>query len=259
MIGKLAAASLLFLAAAWAANIKLYLTDGTFNLVREYQVKQDRVRYYSVERSEWEEMPLAMVDLKRTETEAAAHKAELDAEAKSEAEEEAAAREIKKEVSRIPTDPGVYWLDGKETKVLPQASSMVHNDKRRAVLKALSPIPMVSGKATLELDGTHSANVFTNPEQEFFIQLSETERFGILRLAVKGNVRIVENLTIVPVTKETVEERDQVDIFRQQLGSDEVYKIWAKDPLPPGEYAVAEFTEGKLNIQVWDFAIARAK
>jgi hypothetical protein len=34
-----------------------------------------------------------------------------------------------------------------------------------------------------------------------------------------------------------------------------LYKIWPKQPLPPGEYAVVEFAEGKLNIQVWDFAI----
>ena len=43
---------------AWAANVKLYLTDGTYHLVREYQVQSDRVRYYSVERGEWEEIPL---------------------------------------------------------------------------------------------------------------------------------------------------------------------------------------------------------
>lgn len=254
---------LLCLLTAWAANIRLYLTDGTYNLVREYQVKEDRVRYYSVERSEWEEVPLAMVDLKRTESEAEAHKAELAEEAKSAAEEEAAAREIKHEISRIPIDPGVYWLDGKETKVLPQASSVVHTDKRREVLKALSPIPMVTGKATLELDGTHSANVFTDPEQEFYIQLSETERFGIVKLTVKDTakekVRIVENLTIMPVTKETVEDRNQVEIFRQQLGKDEVYKIWPQEPMPPGEYAVVQYTEGKLNVQVWDFAIAKSK
>ena len=38
--------------AAWGANVKLYLKDGGYQLVREYQVQSDRVRFYSVERSE---------------------------------------------------------------------------------------------------------------------------------------------------------------------------------------------------------------
>jgi hypothetical protein len=259
MVRRVSAAILAFAFAAFAANVKLYLKDGTFNIVREYEVKSDRIRYYSVERSDWEEIPLDLVDLKRTESEAAARKAQIDADIKSQAEEEAASRELKKELSRIPTDPGVYWLDGKETKVIKLASSVVHQDKRRQVLKVLSPIPIVSGKGTLELDGPHAETVFTNPEQELYIQLSDTERFGIAKLTVKGNVRIVENLTFMPVTKETVEELDLVDIFRQQLGADEIYKIWSKEPLPPGEYAVVQYTEGKMNIQVWDFSVAKAK
>jgi len=35
---------------------------------------------------------------------------------------------------------------------------------------------------------------------------------------------------------------------------EEVYKIWPVKPLTPGEYAVYQYTEGKGNIQVWDFA-----
>jgi hypothetical protein len=62
---------------AWAANVKLYLTDGTYQLVSEYQVQSDRIRYYSVERSDWEEIPREMVDLKRTEAEVADRKTAL--------------------------------------------------------------------------------------------------------------------------------------------------------------------------------------
>jgi hypothetical protein len=50
---------------AFAGNVKLYLKDGGYQLVREYQVQTDRVRYYSVERSQWEEMPLDLVDPNR--------------------------------------------------------------------------------------------------------------------------------------------------------------------------------------------------
>jgi hypothetical protein len=239
---------------AFAANVKLYLKDGGYHVVREYQIQKDRVHFYSVERSQWEDIPLDLVDLKRTETEAAARKAQLDADAKAMAEEEKAERAIAKEVSRIPQDPGVYWMLGNEVQVMKLAESTVHTNKGRSILKRLAPVPIVSGKGTLELQGANSLNVFKNPEQEFYIQLSEPERFGIAKLTPKGAVRIVENLTWMPVVNEVVEEPEMVEILKQQL-SDGLYKIWPKEKLPPGEYAVVEYTEAKLNIQVWDFAI----
>jgi len=71
----------------------------------------------------------------------------------------------------------------------------------------------------------------------------------------KGTVRIVEELTVVPVTKEMVEERFAMEIFQKQMTPDGLYKIWPKQSLLPGEYAVVEFTEGKMNMQIWDFAV----
>lgn len=244
---------------AWGANVKLYLKDGSFHIVREYQVQADRVRFYSVERSGWEEVPLDLVDLKRTESEAKERQATLDKETKLVQEEEQVERQIQREVSRIPQDPGVYWLDGKETKVLKAAESSVRTNKGRSVLSKLAPLPVVSGKGAVELNGAHSANVFTNPEQEFYIQLSEIERFGIAKVTTKGTVRVVENLTFMPVTKEVVEEPEMVETLQTQLAPEGLYKIWPKERLPAGEYAVVEYTAGKLNMQIWDFAIQPAK
>lgn len=248
---------------AWAANLKLYLKDGSFQLVREYRLESDRVRFYSVERSQWEEIPLALVDLKRTESEENTRKEQLDKEAKADAEEERAQQQLRQSIRLIPQDPGVYWLESGQAKVLPLAESSVHTNKGRSILKALAPVPIVSGKGTLELDGLHSKNVFTDPNQEFYIQLAQTERFGMVKLKPKqakpNDVRIVENLTFVPVTKDVVEEPLLVDTFQQQLTPDGLYKIWPKESLPAGEYAVVEYTESKLNMQVWDFAIRAAK
>jgi hypothetical protein len=244
---------------AQAVNLKLYLKDGGYHVVREYQVQTDRVHFYSVERSQWEDIPLDLVDLKRTETEVTQRKAKLDEDSKVIEQEEKVERELEKETSRIPQDPGAYWLEGNQAKVIKLAESTVHTDKRRSILAKLSPIPVITGKGTLELQGAHSQNVFTNPEQELFLQLSDTERFGICRLTVKGTVRIVENLTYVPVSNDVMEELIMVGTFQKQLSPGGLYKIWPKEPLPPGEYAVVEYTEGKLNIQVWDFAMQAAK
>jgi hypothetical protein len=245
--------------ALWAANVKLYLNDGSYQLVREYKVDGDRVRYYSIERSDWEEIPKELIDLKRTETEAAERQKALEKDAKILSEEDRIQRELDKEITRIPQNPGVYWIDGDTTRMIRAAESNVHTNKGRSVLKVLAPMPVVSGKATLEIMNAHSERIFTNPEQEFYIQLSDTERFGIAKLTSKGTFRIVEDITIVPVTKEYVEEPNMMEIFQKQLTPEGLYKIWPRQPLPAGEYAVVEYTEGKMNMQVWDFAIKPAK
>jgi hypothetical protein len=67
-------------------------------------------------------------------------------------------------------------------------------------------------------------------------------------------VRIVANLTTLPVVNEIEEELVMTDILKKELDGN-LYKIWPKEKLEPGEYAVVEYTEGKMNIQVWDFAI----
>jgi len=244
--------------AAFAANIKLYLKDGGFHLVREYQVQADRVRYYSVERSQWEEIPLNLVDLRRTQSEIAERQTEHAEEAKAVAEEENAVREARAEVAKIPQDPGVYYVEDNAVKPIKAAESKMHNHKGRTVLQVLSPVPMVTGKSTLELDGLHSQNVLTNPEQEFYIQLSADEHYGIVKLTPEHGIRIVEKITMLPVSKEIIEEPIEVQVFRKQITQDGLYKLWPMKPMPPGEYAVVQFTPGKTDMQVWDFAIQPA-
>ena len=256
---KALAAIFVLALAASAANVKLYLKEGGYQLVREYTVQSDRVRFYSLERGEWEEIPLEMVDLKRTESEAAERQAEIEKDAKVIGEEEKAERDLKREIRRIPQDPGVYWLEGTQVKVIKAATTSVRTKKGRSILKALSPIPIIPGKGTLEIDNPASANVFANAEQDFYIQLSQPQRFGVIKLTPKDKVRIVENLNFMPVSNEVVEELAPLDMLQQQLTPDGLYKIWPKQPLPPGEYAVVEYTDGKMNVQVWDFAIKPTK
>jgi hypothetical protein len=236
-----------------AGTLKLYMTDGTYQLVREYKVEGDRVKYYSSERSDWEEIPLSLTDLKKTEDEIKRREEDVRQETAAQAAEDKAEREAKREGERVPVEQGVYLVDGESLKTIKAAECKVVNNNRRSVLKVLSPLPLVTGKQWLEVDGLHSANVTSESRPEFYIRLSEEERFGMIRMGEHKGNRVVEKLTIIPVTKDVVEEPDLVETFRKQV-SDGLYKIWPEKDLSPGEYAVIEYTEGKVNIQTWDFA-----
>ena len=251
---------LLVFAAACAlsgANIKLYMKEGGFEVVREYKVDDDRVRFYSIERSDWEEIPVAMVDLKKTEDGIQVRQESLEKVSKAVAEEDEARREAAREVRKIPQDAGVYRVENGELRIFKNAESTIHTDKGRSILKVLSPLPMVPGKSTVEIQGEHSLNPVTDDRPEFYIQLNVEEQFGIIKVTtVKGKgVRVVETLTIIPVAKETVEERLTMDVFTKQMPGNGLYKIWPQAALEKGEYAVVQFTEGKVNLQVWDFRV----
>ena len=255
MAAKLACLLLTAFCLLSAANIKLFLKDGTYQLAREYKVEGDRLSYFSVDRGEWEEIPVSLVDLEKTQALIKQREEETREEAVSIKEEEKALKEAAREVRRVPKEEGVYLIDGDKVTPVKVGESKIVTNKRRSILKVLSPIPMVTGKATVELDGPHSTTGTANREPEFYIRLSADERFGIIRMGEHKGNRVVEKLTIIPVTKETAEEPDLVETFRKQVG-DQVYKIWPAKPLEPGEYAVVEYTEGKVNMQVWDFFVA---
>jgi len=243
-------------ASVWAANLKLYMKDGSFQVVREYKVEGDRITYYSVERSDWEEMPAALADLKRTDEEAAAKKEKFDKQAKQIDEETEALKEQRKEILKIPTDPGVYRVLNDELVIFKQADTVYHSNKGRSVLKVLSPIPMVAGKGTIEVDGEHSSMVIREDKRpEFYLQQSLPDTLALVKLTAKGGVRIVEQVRIEPVVNIPTEERDSVQVFTKQLTESGLYKIWPQDDLEKGEYAIIEYEEGKVDARVWDFRI----
>lgn len=243
-----------------AANVKLYLKDGSDQLVREYKVESDRVSFYSVERSGWEEVPLELVDLDRTRAEEKSVADEQHQRAEEDRVEREAERAGRTELQRVPLEDGVYWVDGEKVTALKQGDPKTKGNKRRSVLKAIAPIPIVAGKGTVELEGLHATFVVTAASPQFYVRLDRVERLGIARLTAKKDSRIVEDLTIIPMTKEVVGQQKEVEVFRQQLAPT-VYKIWPVAPIEPGEYAVVQFAadvaeaqDGKRNLRVWDFA-----
>jgi hypothetical protein len=234
-------------------QFKLYMKGGDYHMVREYKVQGDRVSYYSTERGDWEEIPVDLVDLKRTEAERKHTKEALQEQSKQLAEEDAAERALKKEIYSIPQNTGAYYLDGEQVKDLKMSDYKIVTDKKRQTLKYLSPIPIVPGKASVVIEGNHSSFLVKEARPTFYIRLAKEERFGIVKLTPKKTARIVENISIVPVANENVEEQNEIQTFQQQLQGG-LFKVWPEKALGPGEYALVEYTQGEVSLMIWDFA-----
>lgn len=241
-------------ALAWADNFKLYLTDGTFHVVNRYEVLADRVRYYSIERSEWEELPREMVDVKKTEAERQTRQESEKKQAAFDDAEEKYERERRHEIERIPVDPGLYGVRNDKVQAFPVAEVKSLTDKKRSVLKAMSPVPLIAGKASLEIAGESARESVEGPTPRFYFRFATADRFSFVRLKPRKQARQVAVLSVEPVSKLGALDMDLVDTFRQQL-TDDLYKVWPSKPLAPGEYALVQYSEGEVQIQVWDFRV----
>jgi len=154
-----------------SSNHRLILKDGSYQLVRKYEVVGDRVRYISVERSgEWEELPASLVDWDATKKWERDHDTQLDQASpamQGAAEidkQEAAVRDQEKarhpSVAKgleLPDEDGVFVLDTYEgnpelVELLP--SELGANAKTKHGLSTLNPL--AGQKASLELDGAHA-------------------------------------------------------------------------------------------------------
>jgi hypothetical protein len=152
-------------------NHRLILKDGSYQLVREYKVVGDRVRYYSQERTDWEELPADLVDWNATRKWERDHETP-DGEAVSPAMKEAEdvdAEETKardEEKARMPTvspglelpdEDGVFVLDtfhGTAELVELPSSDMSMRARGNHGLGVLNP--MAGQTANLELEGAHA-------------------------------------------------------------------------------------------------------
>ena len=267
--------------ARMARGKKLMLKDGNFKLVRSYERKGDRVRYFSIERGDWEEIPAALVDWDATQ------KAEVDAEkadaalvSKIHTQEEATKIETVLDVDAslqvapgtfLPPGEGLFAVAGKSVIPIPQVGSEVRNDRKNSIKRILVPIPIVAAKRNVEIPGSHATLRFGSDGLEFYLRemppdseegsrLERTTRQGLsgpevvlLRATVKGNKRILESIRSM-FGQETGKERNDISIQQWEIART-VYRYTLSQPLEPGEYAMAEILPDGLNLFVWDFGI----
>jgi hypothetical protein len=261
----LAAALLLSVLAAprvvWA-TLKLCMKDGTYQMVSSYEVQGDRVRYFSVERSEWEEVPTSLVDFdatKRAQEEAkAAEKKRLEEAKQIDQERFYKPPNQGMEVApgiRLPGDDGVFTVDGRRLVRLVQSAGELVTDKKRAAMVLAVPLPIVKTRSLVVLEGAKAPIRLNDPLPVFYVQSADGlgAKLELVRLKPGKESRVVEEVEASRgKSGKTTEERTMVSLERKQVAPN-LYTLKPLQPLEAGEYALGELVGEKLSLDVWDF------
>src|SRR2546425_941128 len=260
---------------------KLVLKDGNFQLVRGYSRNGERVRYLSAERGDWEEIPAAMVDWDATARAEMEEKNEEEALAKRvHAQEQAQRIEMVMDVDAslqvapgvfLPPGEGMFLIQGKFVTQLEQAGSQVRTDKKQFLKQVLSPIPIIPSKRNVEIPGSRAKVRVTNAQVEFYLReappdpdrtspIVKSSRPGesgpeveLVRATVKGNKRQLESIKNL-FGQQVEENRKTISMERWEIAPT-VFRFTVSEPLPPGEYALAEILPDGMNLYVWDFGM----
>ncbi len=266
---------------------RLILKDGSYQSVTKYEIHGERVRYFSAERGEWEEVPKALVDWDATDKfeqgrlqgAPAPEAVELDKELEAEWKAEQA---LSPEVApglRLPDEGGIFLLDTYENQ--PQLAELQQsgtdldkNTKSNILRSAINPL--AGAKQTIELPGTHAKiqshttvpslyiNIDTNQGAPATVQAAtgeppplatnKNDRFKIIRIEVKGGKRVAGAVKVAVTGKMKTDERFVAATVTTMTGG--WVKLTPTEPLAAGEYAVAEMLgkEG-MNLYVWDFGV----
>jgi hypothetical protein len=272
---------------------RLILKDGTYQSITKYELQGERVRYFSAERGEWEEVPNALVDWDATNKyeqgrltggpvpEAAELDKELEAERK-------AALSRSPEVAprlRLSDEGGVYLLDTyqnePELAEIQQSGSDLNRSKGANILRAAIN-PLSGSRQSIELPQPHAKvqahtgvpSVYVNVSADTAegppavasgaeemgrvptdaAALPPTERFKIIRVESKGNKRVAGALKVSVTGNTKTDERFVPATVTAMTGG--WIKITPIDALATGEYAVAEMLgKDSINLYVWDFGV----
>jgi hypothetical protein len=270
------------LASAQQLAKRLILKDGSYQLATKYEVKGDRVRYLSAERGEWEEVPKSMVDWDATEKfekdrangAPPPEAVQLDRELEAERKADEAKTPLVAPGLRLSEYSSVALLDNYQGQPqlveLEQTGSDINNNKKNNILRAAIN-PLSSAKQTVEIPGSHAKvqahaslpAIYVNilpPDQGAATNKPDPElpwdRFKIVRAQVqsKDNKRVVGAIKVAIFGKVS-QEQNLIATTAERLTGGWV-KVTPKEPLQPGEYAVAELLgkEG-MNLYVWDFGV----
>ena len=272
------------LVVAQQTSKRLILKDGSYQSATQWEIKGNRVRFYSSERYGWEELPTILVDWPATEK----YNREL------EASRDVSTLKLNREPDgdnvparpepppvapglSLPDDGGVFLLDTYRNQpqlveVQQNGGELNRHTGRNILRAAINPLAL-SSKQSIELPGAHSAVQAHVSQPTLYVQLDagETpadakqvphppdathapdERYRIVRLQTKKDVRVVGDLNI-GVTGKMSQKENWIKTTSAHVG--EWTKITPQEPLAQGEYAIIELLDkGQVNLYVWDFGV----
>jgi hypothetical protein len=244
---------------------KLMLKDGSFQLVREYELDGDRVRYFSIDQRDWEEIPAALVDWDATKKSAAdesAHKAALIAKVhaaevarRADAMDVDASIEIAPKVFLPPGD-GLFEFDGKAIYPLTQAEADMKFSKTQMLKQVLIPVPIVPTRHNISLRGARAKFRVKSTQTEFYMRTADGRepQLDLIRAKVHGDKRDLENLDEL-FKEQATTGKISIPIQRWEIAHG-VYRFTLGASLEPGEYAMAELVQGgATSLYFWDFGV----
>jgi hypothetical protein len=175
------------------SNHRLILKDGSYQIVRKYEIVGDRVRYISLERGgDWEEMPEALVDWEATRkwerdhadqaataddaSPAMKEASDIDKEEAAERAEQAARMPEVAKGLELPDQDSVFALDtyqGTPELVELQPNELAVDAKTHHGLSTLNPL--AGQRASIELPGAHAKVHLHVNDPSIFVSLNATD------------------------------------------------------------------------------------
>jgi hypothetical protein len=245
-------------------GIKLMLKDGSFELVREYHVEGDRVRYYDLDSSQWEQMPAALVDWDATKK-AAAEDVQRESEIlakvhKQEQERRSDPLDIDASLEAapgvfLPSGIGLWAFDGRAFQTLAQAEIDSKLSKGHVLEQVIVPVPIVPTRHNISIKGERAAMRIPTSQPEFYMRTADgrTPQLKLIRAKVHNGNRDIEHVD--EMFNEQWESGNTVPMQRWEIAKG-VFRFTLGEALSPGEYVLAEvLQEQGMSFYVWDFGL----